>query len=426
MTEGLALIGIFPIIALIRVPVAFAIGIATACVMALSIPIDATVATVAQRIATGLDAFALLAIPMFILAGELMNRGGLARRLIDLARALGMGLSQVHVVASMLFGAVSGSAVAAASGVGGVMEARMRDAGHSPGTRAAINVTAATTGLVIPPSNILIVYSLASGGISIAALFVAGYLPGLLMGFTLMVANAWFGRDTTPPRVEESRPGVSRALRDALPSLGIPVAVIGGIVAGVFTATEASAIAVLLSLVLGLAYRELEWAHLPEILRDSAATTGTVMLLIGTSIALSWVLAYLRLPQQVAEELLGFADSPWLLLAMMNGLLLAVGTFMDMTPAVLIFTPILLPAAIELGIDPIHFGIVMVMNLCIGLCTPPVGTVLFVGCGVARAQMREVLQPLLPRYAAMLAALAAVAGWPELALFLPRWFGLLG
>jgi len=268
MTEGVVLIAIFAGLALIRLPVAFALGIATACAMALTISPGATLVTVAQRIATGLDAFALLAIPMFILAGELMNRGGLARRLIDLARALGLGLGQVHVVASMLFGAISGSAVAAASGVGGVMEPRMRSAGYDPGTRVAINVTAATTGLVIPPSNILIVYSLASGGVSIAALFVAGYLPGLVLGLALMATSAWLARSKGAPAPEQPEHRLGRAMRDALPSLLIPLAVIGGIVGGAFTATEASGIAVLLALALGLAYRELR----PPACRRSCAT----------------------------------------------------------------------------------------------------------------------------------------------------------
>jgi tripartite ATP-independent transporter DctM subunit len=425
VTEGLFLLAAFALIALLRVPVAFAIGLATTLAMWMSIPFAATTTTVAQRIATGLDSFTLLAIPLFILAGDLMNRGGIARRLIALAQGLGMGLAQVHVVASMLFGAISGSAIAAASGVGGVMDPRMREEGYEPGTRAAINITAATTGLVIPPSNILIVYSLASGGVSIAALFVAGYLPGLLLGLSLMVTSAWLGRDLHAALDAVAHPPLWPALRDALPGLTIPVVVIGGIVGGAFTATEASGIAVVMAFAVGLAQRELDLRDVPQVLRDSAAATGTVMLLIGTSIALSWVLAYARLPQDVAEALLRFAESPWLLLLLMNLLLLAVGTFMDMTPAVLIFTPILLPAAIELGIDPVHFGIVMVMNLCIGLCTPPVGTVLFIGSGVAGAPLHEVIRPLLPRYAAMIGALFAVAAWPELSLFLPRWFDLM-
>ncbi len=425
MTEGLLFAVAFVAVALLRVPVAFAIGLATAFAMWSSIPFDATATTVAQRIATGLDSFTLLAIPLFVLAGDLMNRGGVARRLIALAQGLGMGLAQVHVVASMLFGAISGSAIAAASGVGGVMDPRMREEGYAPGTRAAINITAATTGLVIPPSNILIVYSLASGGVPIAALFVAGYLPGVLLGLALMLTSAWLDRGVRGDARADVHPPLWPALCDALPGLAIPVVVIGGIVGGVFTATEASGIAVVLAAAVGFAHRELSLREIPQVLRDSAAATGTVMLLIGTSIALSWVLAYARLPQDTAEALLRFAGSPWLLLLLMNLLLLAVGTFMDMTPAVLIFTPILLPAAVELGIDPIHFGIVMVMNLCIGLCTPPVGTVLFIGSGVAGAPLRELIRPLLPRYAAMIGALFAVAAWPQLSLFLPRWFGLV-
>jgi len=422
MSEIALLILLFAALALARVPIAFAIGIATLVAMWISIPFEPAVTTLSQRIATGLDAFTLLAIPLFILAGELMNRGGLARRLIDFARSLGGDLAQVHIAASMLFGAISGSAIATASAVGSVMEPRLREEGHPAGFRAAVNITAATTGLVIPPSNILIVYSLASGGASIAALFVAGYLPGILTGLALMLVAR------LRPRVGATnftRPDRRASLRDALASLTLPAIVIGGIVGGAFTATEASGIAVVLALVLGLVYREITMSDLPTILRDSAASTGTVMLLIGTSIALSWVLAYMRIPQTVAASLLTLTDAPVLLLLLINLTLLVAGTFIDMTPAVLIFTPILLPAAVELGIDPVHFGIVMVMNLCIGLCTPPVGTVLFVGCGVARTSLVSVLRPLLPFYAAMLLALAATTAFPQLSLWLPRALGLM-
>jgi tripartite ATP-independent transporter DctM subunit len=351
-----------------------------------------------------------------------MNRGGIARRLIALARALvgslPAGLAHVHVLASMLFGALSGSAVAAASAVGGVMGPRMEEEGYDRDDAAALNIAAATTGLVIPPSNILIVYSLASGGVSIAALFVAGYLPGLVVGLALMAAAALgFGRRVR--RGAADGEPLLRRLRDALPSLGLLVVVMGGIVAGVFTATEASAIAVAYSLLLALAGGELRPRDLPAALRDAAATTGIVMLLIGTSVGLSWLLAFERIPQLVAEAILGLSQEPWAVLLLINGVLLVVGTFMDMTPAVLIFTPMFLPVVEELGVDPVHFGIVMVLNLCIGLCTPPVGSVLFVGCAVAGTDVRRVVRPLWPLYLAMLAALSLVTFVPALSLWLP-------
>ncbi|MDJ0851539.1 MAG: TRAP transporter large permease [Myxococcota bacterium] len=412
---------------LARVPVAFAIGLATALTLLRSVPPEPALVTVAQRLATSLDSFALLAIPFFILAGELMNRGGCARRLIDFARVLlgGLpgGLAHVHVLASTLFGAISGSAVAAASAVGGVMGPRMREEGYDRDFSAAVNISAATTGLVVPPSNVLIIYSLASGGVSIAALFLAGYVPGLLVAAALMAAAALELRRSRGHVASTEHDGLLRAFARALPSLGLPVLVMGGIVGGVCTATEASAVAVVYALALALAYREVRVAELPEILVEAGATTGIVMILVGTSAGLSWILAYDRVPQGVAEALLSLGDSPLAVLLAINLTLLVVGTFMDMTPAVLIFTPIFLPVVTALGIDPVHFGIIMVLNLCIGLCTPPVGSVLFVGCAVARTAVTKVVPPLLPMYLAMLLVLFFVTFVPELSLWLPGWLG---
>ena len=386
-----------------------------------------TLTTTAQRIATSLDSFTLLAIPLFILAGELMSRGGIAERLIHLARAmlarLPKGLAHVHILASMLFGSLSGSAVAAASAVGGVMAPRMREEGYSRGTAAAVNISSATTGLLIPPSNVLIIYSLASGGVSITALFVAGYVPGLLVGLALALAVQL---SVPAPAVEI--PGGSdfrRTFLEAFPSLGLPVLVMGGIVAGIFTPTEASAIAVFYALSLCLAYGSLSLADLPGVLSDAAITTGVVVLLVATSMALSWLLAFERIPQLLAENLMAGIENPIILLLAINLLLLSVGTFMDMTPAILIFAPIFLPVAVGLGIDPIHFGIMMVLNLCIGLCTPPVGTVLFVGCGVAGTGLGEVMKPLLPMYLAMLLVLGLVVAVPGISLWLPGFLGYL-
>lgn len=418
----------FGVLLLVGVPVAFAIGVATALALLASIAPGPALVTVAQRMATGLDSFTLLAIPFFILAGQVMNRGGMARRLVDFARALigafPGGLAYVNVLAAMLFGAISGSAVAAASAIGTVLGPRLEREGYDRDFGAAVNITSATTGLVIPPSNILIVYSLASGGVSIAALFLAGYLPGLLMGVALIAVAALVAvRERYPVAERAAFREAARRFLDALPSLLMLVVVIGGIVGGVFTATEAAAVAVAYALALAFAYREIRVRDLPRIFLDASTTTAVVLLLIATSMAMSWVLAYENVPQDVTAALLALSDSPLVLLLVINLVLLAVGTFMDMTPAVLIFTPIFLPVAVELGLDPVHFGIVMVMNLCIGLCTPPVGTVLFVGCGVAGTSITRVLRPLLPFYLAMVAALLAVTFVPWLSLWLPRVFG---
>ncbi|WP_020568969.1 TRAP transporter large permease [Neolewinella persica] len=407
------------------VPVAWTLGL-TAFITLLT-TMDSLVAagTVAQRMATGLDSFSLLAIPFFILAGQLMNRGGLAKRLIDFARALvgplPGGLAAVNVVAAMLFGAIAGSAAAAASAIGTIMTKTMEDEGYPRPFSAAVNITSATTGLIIPPSNVLIVYSLASGGVSIAALFVAGYVPGILTGMLLILAAAIYAkRKGYPNGAPWKITTMLKTAGAAFPSMLLLVVVIGGIVGGIFTATEASAVAVLYCLVLAFVYRELNWKDLPAVFAESVNTTAIVLLLVATSLALSWVMSYENLPQAITAGLLGVSNNPIIILLLINLILLAVGIFMDMTPAVLIFTPIFLPVVTELGMDPIHFGIMMVLNLCIGLCTPPVGTVLFVGVGVAEIKLTQVLRPLAPLFLVMLVALIAVTFIPGLSLWLPN------
>jgi tripartite ATP-independent transporter DctM subunit len=425
----LVLAGSFVFLLIWGVPVSFCIGISTVLTMLMSIDAGPAVTTVAQRMATGLDSFALLAIPFFILSGQMMNKGGIARRLIDFAKCLvGMfpgGLAFVHILAAMLFGSISGSAVASSAAIGGFMIPQMKKEGYDLEYSAAVNITSATTGLIIPPSNILIVYSLASGGVSIGALFVAGYLPGVLIGVSLMAVAgliAYRRHYPTAPRVA-FRAGALRFL-DAIPSLFLVVLVIGGIVAGYFTATEASAIAVLYTFILSvLVYREVKWREIPKILVDTSATTAIVMLLIGTSMGMSWVMSYETIPQNVSAALMALSDSRIIILLIINLLLLLVGTFMDMTPAVLIFTPIFLPVVAKMGVDPIHFGIIMVLNLSIGLCTPPVGSVLFIGCGIAGTSITRVIRPLLPLFIAMLISLLLITFLPGISLFLPRLFG---
>lgn len=428
--EILVLVVSFVILLILGVPIAFSIGIAAVLTMLVSIAPEAAFTTLAQRMATGLDSFALLAIPFFILAGQLMNRGGIASRLIDFAKGLvgtlPGGLAYVNIVACMLFGAISGSAVAAASAIGGIMNPRMVKEGYSRSFSAAVNITSATTGMIIPPSNILIVYSLASGGVSIAALFVAGYVPGILLGLVLMAVGGFIAYKNKYP-VSDRVPlsFVFKKFLDALPSLFLLFIVIGGIIAGVFTATEASAIAVLYTVVLSMIiYREVKVADLPDILIHTVITTAIVMLLIGTSMGMSWVMSFENIPQGVSEALLSVSDNKIVILIIINLILLFVGIFMDMTPAVLIFTPIFLPVVTALGVDPVHFGIMMVLNLCIGLCTPPVGSVLFVGCGVAGISISKVVRPLMPLFIAMVLALLLVTYVPEISLWLPRFFGL--
>ena len=414
----------------VGVPIAYSIGVAGVLTMLVHIDSLPALTTYALRMASGLDSFALLAIPFFILAGNIMNSGGIALRLIDFAKVLvgrlPGGLAVVNVVANMRFGALSGSAAAAASAIGSIMTPEMRKAGYDPHFSAAVNISSATTGMTIPPSNVLIVYSLASGGVSVSALFMAGYLPGILTGIALMIVAALFAAKAGYP-VGERVPfkEAMRCFFRAVPSLMLLVIVIGGILAGWFTATEASAIAVLYALLLSFFYKELTWKELPEVLLRSARTTAIVLLLVATCTGLSWIMSYENIPQTVSRLLLAISDNPVVILLLINVILLAVGIFMDMTPAVLIFTPIFLPIATQqLGMDPVHFGIMMVLNLCVGLCTPPVGSVLFIGCSVAGVRIDQVIRPLVPLFVAMVVVLLMVAFLPDLSLLIPRLFGL--
>ncbi|WP_418603580.1 TRAP transporter large permease [Hwangdonia sp.] len=415
---------------LIGVPVAWSIAISSLLTMMVSIPMLPALTTVSQRMATGLDSFALLAIPFFVLSGQLMNKGGIALRLIDFAKtlvgSLPGGLALINVIAAMLMGAIAGSAMASASAMGSILGPEMEKEGYSKEFGAAVNITSSTTGLIIPPSNVLIVYSLASGGVSIAALFIAGYIPGILTGLLLMlVASFWAKKKGYNVGKRSTFMEVGKTFVRAFPSLMLLVVVIGGIVAGIFTATEASAIAVLYTLILGFVYKEIKSKDIPQILLESCGTTAIVMLLIGASMSMSWVMSFENIPQSISSVLLTISDNPVIILLIINLLLLFVGIFMDMTPAVLIFTPIFLPIITDLGMDPVQFGIIMVLNLSIGLCTPPVGSVLFVGVGVANTTIEKVVKPLLPLFLAMIVSLFLVTYFSELSLWLPRVFGLI-
>ena len=427
----LALGLIFIVLLVIGLPVAFCIGLATMAALLISIDTLPALTTMAQRMAGGLNSFALLAVPLFILSGVIMGQGGIARRLIAFAKCLvGMvpgGLALVNVISCTLFGAISGSAVAASSAVGGFMLPEMEKDGFDKNFGAAVTATAATTGLLIPPSNILIVYAIASGGVSIAALFLAGYLPGLLLAAALMLVSFIHAkRHNLPSAGRVSLGFAAKAALDAAPALALVVIVIGGIIAGVFTATEAGAIAVVYSLILaGPVYKELSRSALFYVFLKATETTAIVMFLVASSVAMSWLLAFNNIPTQVAEALLAVSDNPLIILLIINLVLLLVGSFMDMTPAVLIFTPIFLPAAMEMGITPLHFGIIMVLNLSIGLCTPPVGSVLFVSCAVAKTSIHNIIRPLLPMYAAMIIVLLLVTYIPAISEVLPRAMGFL-
>ncbi|WP_303315372.1 TRAP transporter large permease [Flavivirga abyssicola] len=426
----LALFVSFFVLLMLKVPVAYSIGISTTLSLLLNIDKLPGLTTIAQRMTTGIDSFALLAIPFFVLAGEIMKRGGIANRLINFAKSLVAslpgGLAYVNVLASMLFGAISGSAIAATSAIGSIMTDRMEEEGYPREFSASVNITSSTTGLLIPPSNILIVYALASGGTaSVAALFVAGYLPGIFLGVALMGYIAYvaikrkFKKGKRAPLSQ-----IWSHFRKAFFSLLLLFIVVGGIVAGIFTATEASAIAVLYAAILALIYGDMKIKDFPDILLTSARTTAVVMFLICTSMAMSWLFSFESIPELMSGFLLEQFSNKFVIFLVINMTLLIIGTFMDMTPAVLIFTPIFLPVVVALGMDPVHFGIVLVLNLCIGLCTPPVGTILFVGSGIAKVSVTQVIKPLLPFLAIMISVLMLISYIPEISMFLPRLFGL--
>ncbi|KGX89968.1 membrane protein [Pontibacillus halophilus JSM 076056 = DSM 19796] len=426
----LVLFGLFFLLLAIGVPISVGIGVSSFVTALTVVPLDVAVFTAAQKMVQGINSFALLAVIFFILSGSIMNNGGIAIRLINLAKLIGGrlpgSLAHTNVVGNMLFGSISGSAVASAAAIGKVMTPLQEKEGYDKSYSAAVNIASSPAGLLIPPSSVLILYSLVSGGTSIAALFIAGYLPGILMGFSVMLVAYFIAKKQSYPVAE--RPTFSEGFKvvlDAIPSLMLIVLVIGGIVAGVFTATEGAAVAVLYSIILSFFYKEIKLKDIPEILKETVVMTGIVLFLVGASSIMSWIMAFTQIPTALSELLLSTSSNPIVILLIMNLILLIVGTFMDLTPAVLIFTPIFLPIATELGMDPVHFGIILVFNLCIGIMTPPVGSALFVGCSVANVSIESVLRPLTKMFVALIASLLVITYVPWISLVLPRLFGLL-
>ncbi|NDO81044.1 hypothetical protein CJP72_09775 [Citrobacter sp. NCU1] len=414
----------------IGAPISISIGLSSLCAMMLILPFDGAVLTSAQRVFVGLDSFPLLAIPFFILAGNLMNNGGVAIRLINCAKMLSNflpgPLAQTTVVANMLFGSISGSGVASAAAIGGIMSPIQKKENYDPAFSAAVNIASAPTGMLIPPSNSLIVYATIAGSVSISALFMAGYIPGILWGLSVMLIAGFIARRRGYVAISTTKKGERRrTLLDAIPSLMMIVVVIGGILGGVFTATEASAIAVVYSMVLGFCYRNLKMADLPTIFLATAKMTAIVIFMLAASSIMSWVMAFTKIPALIASGLLSFTDSFLVILLIMNLVLLVVGTFMDPTPAVLIFTPIFLPICTQFGMDPVQFGIMLVFNLSLGTITPPVGPILFTGCKVGNINIEGVIKPLLPFFAVILVVLMMVTYIPSISMALPQAMGLV-
>lgn len=420
------LFGSFVFLLLIGTPVAFCLGISSlATVLYLGLP----PVVVFQRLNSGVSVFALMAIPFFIYAGDLMVRGDIARRLVALAGAmvghLRGGLGQVNIMASVMFGGVSGSAAADASAVGGLMVPQMKARGYGVDYAVNITVVGSIIALLIPPSHNMIIYSIAAGGrISIADLFTAGIIPGLLLALSLMVA-AWIvaQRRGYPTERFPGFAALGGLFLNAVPGLILIAIIFGGVRSGVFTASESSNIAVVYALLVTLlVYRSLSFAEFVEATKGAVRTTAMVLMVIGCAASFGWLLAYLRVPATMVALLQAFSDDPIVILLLINVTLLILGTFMDMSPLIVITTPIFLPVATAFGVDPVHFGVILILNLGIGLCTPPVGAVLFVGCAVGRIPILQAMRSIWPFYGAAFATLMLVTYIPQLSLWLPSLF----
>jgi len=425
------ILAVLAVLLVAGVPISYAIGISSLAAILQVVPLDVSVLTAAQRTFVGMSKFSLTAIPFFILAGNLMNQGGIAKKLVDFVMAilgkLPGALLVTNIGTNALFGAISGSASAAAAAVGSMVREGEEEAGYDAALSAATNAASAPSGLLIPPSNAMITFSLASGGTSVAALFLAGYVPGILWALCCIIVAIILakkkGYKGTPGKFSWSNLG--KATLAAIPSLSLIVVVIGGIIGGIFTATEGSAIAVVYALILGVCYKNITLKSFWQITVDSAKMSGMIVFLIGVSNILGWVMAFTQVPQAVADALLGLTNNFYVILLIMNVILLISGTFMDVTPAILIFTPLFLPIVTQFGMNPIQFGLILIYNLCIGNITPPVGNTLFVGIKVGKTTLGKVMPYMLMYYVAILIGLLLVTYVPFVSLGLPAAAGMI-
>ncbi|EHR2964010.1 TRAP transporter large permease [Salmonella enterica subsp. enterica serovar Enteritidis] len=405
--------------------------IASFSTMMLVLPFDISMFATAQKMFSSLDSFALLAVPFFVLSGVIMNSGGIAARLVNFAKLftgkLPGSLSYTNIVGNMMFGAISGSAIAASTSIGGVMVPMSAREGYDRGFAAAVNIASAPTGMLIPPTTAFILYALASGGTSIAALFAGGLVAGVLWGVGCMLVTLVVAKRRNYRVFFTVQKGMTlKVAVEAIPSLLLIVIIVGGIVQGIFTAIEASAIAVVYTLLLTMVfYRTLKIKDLPSILLQTVVMTGVIMFLLATSSAMSFSMSITNIPAALSDMILGISANKLVILLVITVFLLIIGAFMDIGPAILIFTPILLPIMAKLGVDPVHFGIIMIYNLAIGTITPPVGSGLYVGASVGKVKVEEVIKPLLPFYGAIIGVLLLITYIPEITLFLPRLLGIM-
>lgn len=425
------LIAVFVVLLAMGAPIGICIVIASFSTMMLVLPFDISMFATAQKMFSSLDSFALLAVPFFVLSGVIMNSGGIAARLVNFAKLftgkLPGSLSYTNIVGNMMFGAISGSAIAASTSIGGVMVPMSAREGYDRGFAAAVNIASAPTGMLIPPTTAFILYALASGGTSIAALFAGGLVAGVLWGVGCMLVTLVVAKRRNYRVFFTVQKGMAlKVAVEAIPSLLLIVIIVGGIVQGVFTAIEASAIAVVYTLLLTMVfYRTLKIKDLPSILLQTVVMTGVIMFLLATSSAMSFSMSITNIPAALSDMILGISANKLVILLVITVFLLIIGAFMDIGPAILIFTPILLPIMAKLGVDPVHFGIIMIYNLAIGTITPPVGSGLYVGASVGKVKVEEVIKPLLPFYGAIIGVLLLITYIPEITLFLPRLLGIM-
>ncbi|EBK4926323.1 TRAP transporter large permease subunit [Salmonella enterica subsp. enterica serovar Kentucky] len=425
------LIAVFVVLLAMGAPIGICIVIASFSTMMLVLPFDISMFATAQKMFSSLDSFALLAVPFFVLSGVIMNSGGIAARLVNFAKLftgkLPGSLSYTNIVGNMMFGAISGSAIAASTSIGGVMVPMSAREGYDRGFAAAVNIASAPTGMLIPPTTAFILYALASGGTSIAALFAGGLVAGVLWGVGCMLVTLVVAKRRNYRVFFTVQKGMAlKVAVEAIPSLLLIVIIVGGIVQGIFTAIEASAIAVVYTLLLTMVfYRTLKIKDLPSILLQTVVMTGVIMFLLATSSAMSFSMSITNIPAALSDMILGISANKLVILLVITVFLLIIGAFMDIGPAILIFTPILLSIMAKLGVDPVHFGIIMIYNLAIGTITPPVGSGLYVGASVGKVKVEEVIKPLLPFYGAIIGVLLLITYIPEITLFLPRLLGIM-
>ena len=422
---GLVLFFVFVVLLVLGMPIAISIAFSSMMTLLLVIPFDVSAFSSAQKMVGSINSFSLIAIPFFVLSGIIMNNGGIAKKLVDFAmlfvgRVPG-ALAHTNVLGNALFGSISSSAIAASTAIGGVLIPQQVEEGYDRKFATAVNIASAPTGMVIPPSTAFIMYSLVAGGASISALFMGGYLVGALWALGIMLVAFIVAKKNKYPVVEKGQMAhAGKIIKEAIPSLLLIVIIIGGILTGIFTAVEASAIAVIYSLLIAMFYyKTVKLKDIPNMLFQSVAMSG-IMFLLATSSMMSFAMAFTGIPQAISSLIMGVTDNKFIILLLVNLVLLLVGMFMDVAPAILIFTPIFLPIVTSVGVDPVHYGLFSIMNLCVGSITPPVGTGLYVGASVGGVKAEAMLKPLLPFYGVILVVLFLITYFPQIVMWLPN------